>query len=94
MNLIFHDFIGDFMHVYIDDIMIKSKSKSSHLHIMRKYFERMRKDGLKMNPLKCAFGISAGEFLGFIVPKSGIEIDRNKVKVILDTKALMNKKQL
>jgi hypothetical protein len=35
--------------------------------------------GLKMNPLKCAFGVSAGKFLGFIIHKHGIEIDPTKI---------------
>jgi hypothetical protein len=37
---------------------------------------------LKMNPLKCAFGVSAGRFLGLVVNERGIEIDRKKVEVI------------
>ena len=42
---------------------------------LRKAFIRMRKHGLKMNPLKCAFGVAVGNFLGFIVHKKGIMID-------------------
>ena len=41
MNSMFHDFIEDFMQVYIDDIVIKSNSKSTHLQHLQKYFERM-----------------------------------------------------
>jgi hypothetical protein len=37
---------------------------------------------LKMNPLKCAFGVSAGRFLGLVVNERGIEIDPKKVEVI------------
>ena len=40
----------------------------------------MRKYGLKMNPLKCAFGVSAGKFLGFIIHEAGIEIDPAKIE--------------
>jgi hypothetical protein len=42
----------------------------------------MRKYGLKMNPLKCAFGMLAGKFLGFIIHKHGIEIDPAKIEAI------------
>jgi hypothetical protein len=42
----------------------------------------MRRYGLKMNPLKCAFGVSAGKFLGFIIHEQGIEIDPTKVESI------------
>ncbi|WP_161412679.1 ribonuclease H family protein, partial [Klebsiella pneumoniae] len=39
---------------------------------------------LKMNPLKCAFGVSSGKFLGFVVRHRGIEIDPSKIKAILE----------
>ena len=71
MNFIFHDFIETFMQVYIDDIIIKSMSHEFHLDHLRQSFERMRKHGLKMNPLKCAFFVQAGDFLGFVVHKKG-----------------------
>ncbi|XP_057432109.1 uncharacterized protein LOC130724857 [Lotus japonicus] len=46
--------------VYIDDIVVKSPSRDDHLLHLRRSFERMRKHGFKMNPLKCAFGVIAG----------------------------------
>ena len=55
MNLIFHDFIETFMQIYIDDIVVKSVSGKSHIDHLRRSFERMRRHGLKMNPLKCIF---------------------------------------
>lgn len=55
MNSIFHDFIEAFMQIYIDDIVVKSLSGKSHIDHLRQSFKRMRKHGLKMNPLKCAF---------------------------------------
>ncbi|XP_057418138.1 uncharacterized protein LOC130712317 [Lotus japonicus] len=80
--------------VYIDDIVVKSPSRDEHLSHLRKSFEKMRIHGLKMNPLKCAFGVIAGDFLGFVVHKKGIEINKNKAKVILDTSPPTSKKQL
>jgi hypothetical protein len=65
MNLIFHDLLGIIVEVYIDDIVVKSASLKSHLADLHLTFERMRRFGLKMNPLKCAFGVSAGKFFGF-----------------------------
>jgi hypothetical protein len=67
MNMIFHDLLGITVEVYIDDIVVKSASLNSHLADLRLAFEKMRRYGLKMNPLKCAFGVSVGKFLGFIV---------------------------
>jgi hypothetical protein len=82
MNLIFHDLIGMIMEVYIDDIVIKSAAHKSHLADLRLAFERMCCYGLKMNPLKCAFGVSAEKFLGFIIHDKGIEIDPKRIEKI------------
>jgi hypothetical protein len=62
---------------YIDDVVIKSLDHESHLNDVRKTLECTRKHGLKMNPNKCAFGVLAGEFLGFSVHKGGIEVGKN-----------------
>ncbi|XP_057734319.1 uncharacterized protein LOC130949683 [Arachis stenosperma] len=94
MNAIFHEFIGNFMEVYIDDVMVKLISVSQHIDHLRKAFLTMRKKGLKMNPLKCAFGVSAGNFLGFVVHKKGIAINKNKADAILALSALKSKKEV
>jgi ribonuclease HI len=82
MNLIFHDLLGVILEVYIDDIVVKSDAIEPHLVDLHLAFDRMRKYNLKMNPLKCAFGVSAGKFLGFIIHEHGIEIDPKKIDVI------------
>jgi hypothetical protein len=82
MNLIFHDLLGIILEIYIDDIVVKSDSMDNHLADLRLALERMRRYGLKMNPLKCVFGVSAGKFLGFIIHKHGIEIDPKKIESI------------
>jgi hypothetical protein len=82
MNLIFHDLLGLILEVYIDDIVIKSTGFRDHLADLRVAFERIRKYQLKMNPLKCAFGVSTRRFLGFIVHEKGIEVDPKKVESI------------
>jgi hypothetical protein len=51
-----------------------------HLIDLRLSLERMRRYGLKMNLLKCAFGVSTGKFLGFIIHEHGIEIDPIKIE--------------
>jgi hypothetical protein len=74
MNFIFHEYIGTLVEIYIDDVVIKSGDITKHLANLRKILECTRKHGLKMNPNKCAFGVSAGQFLGFMVHQRGIEI--------------------
>jgi hypothetical protein len=82
MNLIFHDLLGIILEICIDDVVVKSDSMSSHLTDLRLALERMHGYELKMNPLKCVFGVSAGKFLGFIIHEHGIEIDPKKIKSI------------
>ena len=74
MNYIFHDLIGKLVEIYIDDVVVKSKSTAGHLEDLRQVLERTRRFGLKMNPKKCAFGVSAGQFLGSLVHERGVEI--------------------
>ena len=94
MNLIFHDLLGIIIEVYIDDIVIKSANLDPYLANLRLAFERMHHFGLKMNPLKCAFGVSAGKFLRFIIHEKGIEIDPKKVEDIGKVHAPTCKKEL
>jgi hypothetical protein len=82
MNLIFHELLGNTVEVYIDDIVVKSAKFSSHLADLCKAFDKMRRYGFKMNPCKCAFGVSAGKFLGFVIHEHGIEIDPDRIKSI------------
>jgi hypothetical protein len=82
MNLIFHDLLGVIMEAYIDDIVIKSAEFDDHMADLRIAFKRMKTYRLKMNPLKCAFGVSVGHFLGFVVHEHGIQIDPKKIESI------------
>ena len=94
MNLIFHDLLGIILEVYIDDVVVKLDAEQSHLADLCLAFERMRRYGLKMNPLKCAFGVSAGNFLGFIIHQRGIEIDPGKIEAIRKIAAPTCKKKM
>jgi hypothetical protein len=82
MNLIFHELLGNIVKLYIDDIVVNSGVFNSHLDDLYKAFDKMRRYGLKMNPHKCAFGVLAGKFLGFIIREHGIEVDPNRIKAI------------
>jgi hypothetical protein len=94
MNSIFHELLGIIVEVYIDDIVVKSAGLKCHLPNLHLAFENMRQYGLKMNPLKCAFGASAGKFLGFMIYEHGIEIDPRKVEAIKKVNAPTCKKEL
>jgi hypothetical protein len=83
MNLIFRDLLGIMLEIYIDDVVVKSDSMDNQLADLRLALERMHQYGLKMNPLKCAFGVSAGKFLEFIIYEHGIKIDPTKIESII-----------
>ena len=87
MNYIFHDLIGNLVEIYIDDVVVKSMSAGGHLKDLHKVLERTRKFGLKMNPKKCAFGVSAIQFLGFLVHERGIEIGLKSQEAVKDNEA-------
>jgi hypothetical protein len=74
--------LGIILEIYIDDVIVKSDGMNNHLADLRLVLERMRRYGLKMNPLKCVFGVSASKFLGFIIHEHGTEIDPTKIESI------------
>ena len=61
---------------------------------LRIVFDRLRKYQLKMNPLKCAFGVTSGKFLGFVVRHRGIEVDSSKIDAIQKMPIPTNLKEL
>ena len=71
------------MEVYIDDMLVKSVKAKLHITHLAEAFQVLKSYNMKLNQAKCAFGVSAGKFLGFIVNSRGIEAT-DKIKVVLD----------
>jgi hypothetical protein len=92
MNYIFHELIGKIVEIYIDDVVVKSKSYKGHLANLRKTLECTRKHGLKMDPNKCAFGVSASQFLGFLIHERGIEVGQKSINAIDNIKRQQTRK--
>ena len=82
------------MEVYIDDMLVKSLDKIKHLDDLQETFDTLRRYNMKLNPSKCAFGVSSGKFLGFMVSHRGIEANPNKIQVILNMGPLRNIKEV
>ncbi|XP_026429829.1 uncharacterized protein LOC113326293 [Papaver somniferum] len=78
----FKDMIGKTVEVYIDDMVVKSKQKESHLSDLKRTFERLRQYGMKLNPAKCSFGLMSGKFLGYMMTQRGIESNPEQVRAI------------
>ena len=64
---IFWPLMGKPMEVYIDDMLVKSKEHPNHTKHLQETFEQLRTNGMKLNPLKCAFGVDSSKFVGFMV---------------------------
>ena len=76
--------IGRNAEVYVDDMLIKSKEEESHLDELKETFDTLRRYSMKLNPTKCAFGVSSRKFLSFMVLQRGIEAYPEKVRAILE----------
>lgn len=61
---------------------------------MQETFDTLRQYHMKLNPNKCAFGVSSGKFLGFMVSHRGIEVNPDKIQAILDMKPPQNTKEI
>uniref|UniRef100_A0A2N9I2Z5 Uncharacterized protein n=1 Tax=Fagus sylvatica TaxID=28930 RepID=A0A2N9I2Z5_FAGSY len=94
MTAMFHDMMHREIEDYVDDIVVKSKTRGDHFGVLKKVFERCRLYKLKMNPLKCAFGVSAGKFLGFLVHQRGIDVDPTRASAIATMKPPTTHKEL
>ena len=72
------------MEVYVDDMLVKSTTAELHIAHLSEAFQILSNYNMKLNPTKCAFGVSVGKFLGFIVNHRGIKANPDKIKAVLD----------
>jgi hypothetical protein len=82
MNEVLHAFIGKFVLVYFDDILIYSKSMEAHPDHLHAVFTALRDARLFGNLEKCVFCTDRVSFLGYVVTPQGIEVDQAKVEAI------------
>ena len=70
--------------MYIDDMLVKSLCKNDHLDNLRETFNTLRSYNMKLNSNKCAFEVTAGKFLGFMVSQRGIEVNLEKIWAVME----------
>ena len=92
MTKIFQPLIGKTMEVYIDDMLIKIKERPDHTKHLQETFALLHMNGMKLNPLKCAFGVSSAKFLGFMVTQRGIEANPIQLKAIMESQTPTSRK--
>jgi hypothetical protein len=94
MTAMFHNMMHRKIEDYVDDIVMKSKTREDHFGILMKVFERCQLYKLKMNHLKCAFGVSVDKFLGFLVHQCSIDVDPTRASAIASMKPPTTHKEL
>ena len=87
VNKIFKSLIGYTMEVYVDNMITKSKEPRDHVKHLEETFELLRRYQMKLNPEKCAFRVSSGKFLGFLVSHRGIEANPKKIRAVIEMKS-------
>ena len=80
------------MEVYVDDMLVKSKERSDHTTHLQQAFKLLRAYGMKLNPTKCLFRVSACRFLGFMTTQRGIEANPAQLQAILESPTPSSKK--
>ena len=90
MNRVFRSYVDQFVVVFIDDILVYSKDRESHETHLRVVLETLRKEQLYAKLSKCEFWKNEVSFLGHIVSKEGIRVDRKKIEVVVEWKPPRN----
>lgn len=79
---VFRGYVGQFVRVYLDDIVVFSKTNKDHLYHLHKVLERLAKFGLTCQPKKCKFGTRNINFLGHMIDGQGIDTEIGKLDII------------
>jgi hypothetical protein len=90
-------FIGErdkFVVIYLDNLMVFSKTDEEHLNQLKQTFEKCRRFGLSLNPKKSHFVMREGKLLGHIVSRDGIRIDPKRIEAIDNISIPRNVKEI
>jgi len=94
VNEMFAELLGITMEVYIDDMLVKSLQATDHIKHLTACFDILDKYQMKLNPTKCTFGVTSGEFLGYIVTERGIEANPKQIDAIIGLPSPQNKREV
>ena len=84
MNRVFRDFLDQFVIVFIDDILIYSRTEEQHAEHLRLVLETLKQHQLFAKFSKCQFWLTSIAFLGHVVSGSGISVDPQKIQAVVD----------
>ena len=94
MNDVLRPFINSFLVVYLDDILVFSKTWEEHLQHVEQVLSTLQDHGLYANKEKCYFGIKSIKYLGYVIDSEGVHVDPEKIQVIKDWPAPRNLTEL
>ena len=94
MHHVFGPVLDEFVTVYLDDILVFSRTEAEHERHLRDTFDRLRAHGLKAKRKKCNFGVFEVEYLGHWVRGGERHMDAGKVRDILAWPEPANVKQV
>lgn len=94
MNSILRDFLGKFVVVYLDDILIFSNSEEEHKEHLKLVMEALRKAKMILSPKKCELFTRKTTFLGFKVSEKGLEMEEEKVEAVRNWPRCKNIKEI
>jgi transposase InsO family protein len=94
VNDIFRPYLDKFVQVYLDDILIYSRTPEEHKVHVRKVLQLLKDNHLHVKPSKCKWAVPAVDYLGHTVTGEGIGVDPRKVQAITDWPAPANQQQL
>ena len=80
--MVLRPFIGKFVIVYFDDILVYSRHKASYMKHLSHVFQVLRQQKLYAKLEKCKLFTTQVRFLGYVVPNEGIQVDESKIKAI------------
>src|SRR6266540_3747458 len=84
MNYVLHDYLNDFVVVYLDDILVCSDTFDEHINHLRKVFTKLREANLMIKLKKCKFGQRKIKFLGHTIGTDGLRTDPENIEKIIN----------
>jgi len=83
MNKIFHPYLGSFVVVFIDDILVYSKTREEHEEHLRVVLQTLKDNRMYGKFSKCEFRLEEVRFLGHVISRGGITVDPSKVEAVI-----------
>ncbi|XP_071928300.1 uncharacterized protein [Coffea arabica] len=94
VNKLFQSQIDRSMEVYVDDMIVKSRTDRQFVPDLREILNILWESRMRLNPKKCTFGVRSGKFLGFLVSRDGIRANPDKLQAIMDMAPPRNVKEV